>query len=258
MTTNPKNSAEITNLIEAQENELKELLTRVMQSPLQLLMDQAVQLEKRLQNVEDICKATSEVSSAMPWAIREQGDEVRKNLKGLRAAITDELPDILTACLASMPQEMARLLDGHTLVKDLLSDVQQEQTILGKTAAVAIDNVMSSIGENREHLDKNFEDAKTDARDGERQLGDGLNALTDDLQRTIGLVTDFASAMVGRTDELNSRLENGFAAFQQQAQLDYVRDAKAMQCMHQRFRWLSGLCGLGFVATIGLIASRLL
>ena len=223
MTTLSKNHAETNNLIEAQENELKELLTRVMKSPLQPLTDQAAQLEKRLQNVEDISKAISEGSlPAMQRAIREQGEEARKNLKGLRTAITDDLPEMLTTCLASMPQEMARLLEGQTSVKELLSEVQQEQTKLGKTAAVATDNVMSSIGESRGHFDKNLEGAKADARDGERQLGEGLNALTDDLQRTIAQVTDLASAMAGRTDELNSRLEKGFAAFQRQAQLDHV------------------------------------
>ena len=136
--------------------------------------------------------------------------------------------------------------------------IGMEQTILGKTAAVATDNVISSIGESRGHLDKNLEGAKADARDGERQLGEALNALTDDLQRTIAQVTNLVFAMVGRTEELNSRIENGFAAFQQQAQLGQVGAAKAMQGMGKRFLWLSGLCCLGFAATIGLVASRLL
>lgn len=259
MTTNTKNSAEITKLIEAQENELKDLFSRVIKSPLKPLETQITQLEKRLESVEAISKEISEVSlPAVQAAIRAQGEDAQKNFKGLRKAIPEELPELLTACLASMPQEMARLLAGQTSVQELLSEVQQEQTILGKTAAVATDNVISSIGESRGHLDKNLEGAKADARDGERQLGEALNALTDDLQRTIAQVTNLVFAMVGRTEELNSRIENGFAAFQQQAQLGQVGAAKAMQGMGKRFLWLSGLCCLGFAATIGLVASRLL
>jgi hypothetical protein len=44
------------------------------------LTDHAAQLEKRLQNVEDISKATAEVNlPAMYSAIREQLEEMQKN-----------------------------------------------------------------------------------------------------------------------------------------------------------------------------------
>jgi len=285
MTKNTQNSDKITNLIEVQENELKELLSRVMKNPLQPLTDQAVQLDKRLQNVEDISKSTSEVSlPAMQRAIREQGEEMRKNLKGLRTAITDDLTELLTARLASMPQEVTQLLQGQTSVKDLLSEVQQEQTLQGKlagdtvlqsealllksfaqmneinnsakAAAQASEKAVARIDENRGHIGKNLDSMQAEGRLGVQQLGDGMTALAGSLSRTSAQVTDLVPTLARRTDELGSRLESGFTSFRGQSEKDRHELASALQVMQKRFLWLSVLCGLSFAGSAGLVVSR--
>lgn len=258
MTTNTKNSAYTAQQIEAQESELKELLARVMKDPLTPLTDQAAQLEKRLQSVELISKnIRDDTLPSVQNEIREQGEEIRK-LKGLSNAITEGLAELLTARFASVQQEMTELLQGQTSAKDLLSEVQQEQTLLGKTAALATDKVMSSIGESREHLGKNLEGAKAEARDGDKLIGEGISAITDDLRKTATQVIDLASALPRCTDDLNSRLANGFATFERQAQIDRTGLTEALDVMHKRFLWLSILCGLSCAGSIGLITSRLL
>jgi hypothetical protein len=219
MTKVTKTNEDIASQIEAQEIELKELLSRVMKDPLQPLRDQVVQLEKRFQAVEDTCKATSEDSlSTMQKTIHDQDEKVRMNLKSLREGIVEELAELLTARLASMPQEMERLLEGQTTVKDLLGEVQQEQTKLGTTAAVATTTVMSNIDQSRGHLNTHLQDVMADARDGARQLDERVNALANELRSSIDTMHD----------------------------------------INKRFLWLCVLCGLSFTATMALIASRFL
>ena len=267
MTTNTKNSAEITQQIENQENELKDLLSRVIKNPLKPLESQITQLEKRLESVEAISKSTSEVNlPAVQAAIRTQGEDAQKNFKGLRKAITEELPELLTACLAFMPQEVARLHKSQTSVKDLLGEVRQEQTLQGKlagdtflqsemlllkslaqtneinnlakAAVQASEKAVTQIDESCGHIRKNLDSMQSDGRLGIQQLGNGITTLA------------------GTTVELGSRLESGFTSFRKQSEKDRNELSSALQVMQKRFLWLSVLCGLSFVGTVGLVASR--
>jgi hypothetical protein len=155
-----------------------------------------------------------------------------------------------------MPQEVSQLVQGQASVKDLLSEVQQEQSILIKTTALATDRLMLGVVESREHLGKTMDGAKADARDGEKRLGERVAGLTDDLRKNAEQMTDFASAVASGSNELNSRLENGFATFQQQAEIDRAGLVNALHSIHKRFLWLSILCSLSLIASTGLVASR--
>ena len=395
MTTNTKNSTEITQQIKNQENELKDLLSLVIKSPLKPLETQITQLEKRLESVEAISKATSEVNlPAVQAAIRVQGEDAQKNFKGLRKAINEEFPELLAESLASMPQEITqllqeqtslkdlltevrqgqmlqakqasdtflqseslllksfaqmneinslvraafqtsekavaqidenrerigenldrvqaegrlgmqqlgngitalagnlssmpqeigRLLEGQTLVKDLLSSVRQEQTLQGKlvgdtfrqgetlllkslaqtneinnlaeAAVQASEKAVTQINESREHIRKNLDGIQADGRLGMQQLGNGITTLAGSLSRTSAQVTELAPTLAGRTDELGSRLESGFNSFRKQSEKERNELSSALQVMQKRFLWLSVLCGLSFAGSVGLVVSR--
>jgi len=222
MTTNTKDKANTSQQIKAQEDELKELLNRVIKSPLQPLETQIAQLQIRMQNVEDISEKIAKNSfPEMHAAIREQGEEVRKIIKGFRATITDELPEMLTACLASMPQEMTKLLEVQTSVKDILSEVQKEQNLLSKlagdaslqsetlllkslsqmdeindlakTAVQASEKAVTQIDESRAHIGKNLDIMQADGRLGMQHLGNEMTTLAGSLSRTNAQVESLAT-----------------------------------------------------------------
>lgn len=285
MNTSTKDRANTSQQIEAQENELKELLSRVIKSPLQPLETQLAQLEKRLQNVEAISKSTSEVNlPAVQAAIREQSEDARKNFRVLRAAITDELPELLTACLTSMPQELTRLLEGQTTVKDILGEVQKEQTLQGrlagdavlqsealllksfaqmneisslaKAAVQAAETAVVEIDASRELIGKNIGNMQADGRLGMKQLDNGMTALAGSLNQTNAQVKDLVPTLAGQTDELGSRLESGFASFRKQSEESRSEMSSALQVMQRRIVWLSALSVLSFSGSVGLVVSR--
>ena len=285
MTTNTQNSTNIKQLIDAQENELKELLSRVMTNPLQPLKEQAAQLENRLRNVEDITKATSEINlPALQSAIRQQSEEIKKDFKSLRNSISNDIPELLTACLEAMPQEVKQLLVSQASITDLLSAVQQKQILQGKLAGDAVlqseamllkslaemnklndstiaatqvyEKAITRIDESREHIVKNLDGIQADGRLGMQQLGNGMTALAGSLNRTSTQVTDLEPTLARRTDELASLLEDGLTSFRKQSEKDRNELSSALQVMQRRFFWLSVLCSLSFAGSVGLVVSR--
>lgn len=285
MTTNTQNSTNIKQLIDAQENELKELLSRVMTNPLQPLKEQAAQLENRLRNVEDITKATSEINlPALQSAIRQQSEEIKKDFKSLRNSISNDIPELLTTCLESMPQEVKQLLVSQASITDLLSAVQQKQILQGKLAGDAVlqseamllrslaemnklndstiaatqvyEKAVTRIDESREHIVKNLDGIQADGRLGMQQLGNGMTALAGSLNRTRTQVTDLEPTLARRTDELRSLLEDGLTSFRKQSEKDRNELSSALQVMQRRFFWLSVLCSLSFAGSVGLVVSR--
>jgi len=203
MTTNTKNSAEITQQIEVQKKEMQDLLSLVMKSPLKPLETQITQLEKRLESVEAISKATSEVNlPAVQAAIRAQGEDSQKNFKGLRKAINEEFPELLAESLASMPQEITQLLQEQTSLKDLLTEVRQEQTLQAKQANDTflqsealllksfaqmneINSLVRAAVQASEkavaQIDENLDRVQAEGRLGMQQLGNGITALAGNL-----------------------------------------------------------------------------
>lgn len=285
MTTNNRISSKISQLIDAQENELQDLLFRVMTKPLKPLNEKAAELEKRLQNLEDISKVTSETTlPALQSAIRLQSEDMKKNFKSLRDSISNDLPELLTACLASMPQEVKQLLISQASVTDLLNEVQEKQTLQGKlagdaavqsevmllksiaqmnevnnsaiAATLASEKAVVHIQETREHFDNNLGSMQAADRLGVQQLGDGMTALAGSLYQTSAQITDLEPILARRTDELGSRLDSGFTSFRGQSDKERSELTSALQIMQKRFLWVSVLCGLSFVGSVGLIVSR--
>lgn len=285
MTTKTKINDQINKSIAIQENELKELLSRVMTSPLQPLYEQAAELDKRLQNIEDFSKLTSEVSfPAMQREIRAQGDEMRKILKGFSSVLTEDLADLVNARLASMPQEVTQILQVQTLVSDMLRKVQYEQNLQNKlagdvalqsealllksfdqlneinhstkVAAQASEKAVARINESCGHINNNLDSMQAEGRMGAQLLGDGLTALAGSVSLTSAQVTELVPTLARRTDELGSRLDCGVASFRRQSETDRGEVLHALQVMQKRFVWLSVLCGLSFVGSVGLVVSR--
>lgn len=285
MSTKTKSSDETIKLIETQENELKELLSRVMMSPLQPLKEQATELDKRLQNVENFSKLTSEVSfPAMQREIRAQGDEMRKSLKSFSSVLTEDLTALLNARLASMPQEVTLLLQGQTSGNDILRKFQHEQNSQNKlagdiamqsealllksfdqinevnrsamAAAQASEKAIVRIDERCGHINNNIDSMQAEGRVGVQLLGDGLTALAGSVSLTSAQVTELVPQLVRRTDELGSRLDSGVASFRRQSEIDRDAVSNALQVMQKQFVWLSVLCCLSFVGSVGLVISR--
>lgn len=285
MSTKTKSSDETIKLIETQENELKELLSRVMMSPLQPLKEQATELDKRLQNVENFSKLTSEVSfPAMQREIRAQGDEMRKSLKSFSSVLTEDLTALLNARLASMPQEVTLLLQGQTSGNDILRKFQHEQNSQNKlagdiamqsealllksfdqinevnrsamAAAQASEKAIVRIDERCGHINNNIDSMQAEGRVGVQLLGDGLTALAGSVSLTSAQVTELVPQLVRRTDELGSRLDSGVASFRRQSEIDRDAVSNALQVMQKQFVWLSVLCCLSFVGSAGLVISR--
>ena len=286
MTTKNKSIDQIDQSIEVQENELKELLSRVMTSPLQPLKEQTAELNKRLQSVEEFSKLTSEVNiPAMQREIRAQGDEMRKILKGFSSVLTEDLTDLFNLRFASMQQEVADLLRGQVLVSDMLSKVRDEQSRQNKlagdaalqskalllksfdqlneinhsvqVAAQASEKAVIRIDESCAHINNNLDSIQAEGRMGAQLLGDGLTALAGSVSLTSEQVTEFVPTLTRRTDELGSRLDCGVANFRQQNETDRSEVLNALQVMQKRFVCLSVLCCLSFVGSIGLVVSRL-
>ena len=285
MTTKTKSNDQINKSIEIQENELKELLSRVMTSPLKPLKEQAAELDKRLQNVEVFSKLTSEVSfPAMQREIRAQGEEMRKSLKNFSSGLTEDLTDLLNVRLASMPQEVTELLQGQTSVRDMLSKVQHEQNLQNKSAgdvalqsealllrsfdqikeinlsakaaAQASEQAFVRIDESCGLINKNLNSMQAEGRNDAQVLGNGLTGITGSLSLTNAQVSELVPTLANRTNELGQRLEMGFASFNRQSETDRNELSSALQVMQKRFVWLSVLCALSFLGSVGLIVSR--
>ena len=285
MTTKTKSNDELSKSIEIQENELKELLVRVMTSPLKFLKDQATELDKRLQNVEDFSKLTSDVSfPAMQREIRAQGDEMRKSLKSFSSVLSEELADLLTARLASMPREVTQLLQGQASFSDMLSKVQHEQNLQNKSAGdVALHNealllrsfnqmneinksanaatqasekAIVRIDESYGYINKNLDSIQAEGRVDAQVLGDGLTAIAGSLNLTSAEVFALVPKLAQRTDELGQRLESCFASFHRQSKTDRDELSSALQVMQKRFLWLSVLCAFSVISSAGLVISH--
>lgn len=257
MITNIKNSEEITQQIEAQESELKELLSRAMKNPLQPLMEQTAQLAQRLQSIEDFSQETSIKSlPAVQATIRQQGEEAQKNFRGLRKTITDDLPELLTECLASAPQDIARLLEIQISVNNLLNQIQQEQILQNSASGQVFDNITSQINENFGNISKNLGSLKTEVQAEAQQIGNGVATLIANLNCASIQIAELTSMLAQRTDELTSKLEISLTAFQTQSEKNKVELLTSLQVVQKRFFWLSALCGLCFTGSVGLIANH--
>jgi hypothetical protein len=232
MTRTSNNNTEATQQIEAQESELKELLCRVMSQPLQPLTDHAEKLEKLMQNVEKIAKATADVNlPAMQRTIEVQGEQMRKNLKGFREEFTEELTDLLVLRLASMPQEISQLLQGQMSVKKQLCEVQSVQTLQGQRA---IDTFVQS----------------------EALLLKSLGQISEIDISSKAAAADLVPTLSRQTDELSSRLESTIATLRRQSEKDRNELSDALREMEKRFFLLSVLCGLSVIGSIGLAIGR--
>lgn len=241
MTSNIQNIDTIAESIELKETELKELLVRVMAKPLQPLLDQAKQLEKRLGHIEVICRRIDEEDLlAMNLAIREQAEELKKRLKSMQMAIPNEVREMLKISLASMPQEVTHLLEGQTFVKNQLSQVQDEQILLGKVSVQSAQKMGDHIDDGRESIEQSL---------GRMQIEGRL--VLDQLVRS---VSDLALNL----NELKLHSETTFVSLARQTAKHSEELSIALQIMQKRFLWLGVLGGLSFAGLVALLVSRFL
>lgn len=205
MTINTIDSMEITQLIKIQEQKMEELLSNVMGAPLNPLKDRIKQIEICLKSVEAIGKENSDNLNCVISIIQDQGECNRKNLKKLENSIIEEFPKMLTESLASMPQEITQLVQNQIALRNLLSEVKQEQTLqakqvgdtfiqsekllmksfsqmneinsLAKAAVQVFEKAVTKIDKNREYIGKNIHNMQVAGRLQTQQLSNKMIAL---------------------------------------------------------------------------------
>jgi hypothetical protein len=89
MKTNNGHGAQNGQQIASQEAELKALLTRVMEAPLDPLVQRVAQMEQRLQTMEEILRETRDAGTAISPAIIEQGKKHRIKINELNELIEE-------------------------------------------------------------------------------------------------------------------------------------------------------------------------
>lgn len=271
MKTNTGDGATNVQQIASQEAELQALLTRVMEAPLDPLVQRMAQLEQRLQTVEKICSETQDTETAIFAVIRGQGDELKK-LKSLRGDIGDDVAGLLHAGLASMPQDVAQLRMDHTSVRSLLGEMQQGQTALlnesisginavgthARLAAEESGKAVASIGDSRETIGNMLGDIRADARTEQEKLGNSIIALNEELRLANSRIEEAAPAQVRAADNLKTHIERIFNTFQTQS--ESARKDEMAQLKHSfqsRLWWVAGICGLSLLTNIWMVVRRL-
>ena len=276
--------------INTQENELKELLNRILEAPLAPLKSQMIELQKELQYLESNNEATASTIhatvSTMQNDLQEQNKNMDKHFKRLKTTISDELPELLTACLATIPQEITQMLNEQILVRDELHEIKEVQSIqeklandifyksetlllkslvqiseinkLAEAAADTTEKSFNKINENHKYIYKNIGNIQTDGQILVQQLSKGMSELAGRLSHTNDQVKGIAPALVVHADEMGSRLVSIFTNLHDKAKEDHCDLSTTLQTMQKRIFWLSTLCGLSFIGTAGLIASRLI
>jgi hypothetical protein len=269
--------------IQEHENELKGLLKRVMEAPLEPLLERLKQMERRLKDVEEICITTQDED--LP-SVRTQISEEVKKIRIRQDSIGRDIQDLLTDRLASMPQDLAQLREVQTLVKTLLFEVRQGQQEQGqklgesleqcdtllkkslnrleevglyaKTAAEQSDKAVVDIGESHQKLGKALGEAQIAVRNQAEQLGKGGIAQIQDLRGTFAHMETAVSALANQISVVGTNLEQRLNIFEQHLENARRDDFERLRLnFKQRLLWVTGMCVIGLSGTAWLLVKSL-
>jgi hypothetical protein len=265
--------------IQAQEDELTSLLIRVMEAPLAPLKGSFSELDRRLRDVEEICRETRELDLPSVQAeIRKNGEELRKFKTNL-AAIRDDVEEMLSTRIAVLQQELTELHGdfGKRLGELQIGQASQNQVLeesfnqygsalkqsaeevckvrhFAQVAALESGKAAIGIVSSHENLSATLKNLNSEAHlesDRREKSASDHYAL---LLQTTAQVGGLAPTVERRVSEIKEAVQREMAEFQ--TNFAVARAAELAQLkltMHQRVLWLSVVCGLSVACTAWLV-----
>lgn len=160
--------------IDEQENELKQLLARIMKEPLDPVVERIKSLGQRLEIVEKLCQETRDLHlPTLNRALRTQADETRKQFERLRDDVGADIEEQVSAKLALLAQDLELLRDEQGRIRETLTQVSHDNATRGQALEAAVIQCDSALKETLVRLDAVGYQAKTAAE----RSGEAVSAL---------------------------------------------------------------------------------
>lgn len=224
------------NEIDRQEQELKELLQRVMQSPLEPLSQSVAGLDERIEQVEELVQDLRDVELA---ALSLGADDSRKQMRALRS-LAEETPrevhstlrPLLEKCLVELEQQRQRTLTElqQDLQKVLLQGLTQQSGALANAVGALLQASSDAIVPKVQALSERVNEVRTGQRVQQQSL-EGLPAQLDQLP----------ARWMPKLEQLAEQQEQQLQMLQQLRQAESVLSTQLVELR----RWLLAAVTLG-------------